>query len=103
MHKNFYDTSDLEREEDEKLAEYAVKSSKSLGRKIPEDKPPYRTMFQRDRDRIIYSAAFRRLEEKTQVYYDLKANDFRTRLTHTLEVAQTARIVINVLGLNSSR
>ncbi|MCD4655972.1 MAG: dNTP triphosphohydrolase [Planctomycetes bacterium] len=101
MRRNFHDTADLEREEDERLSEYAVKSSKSLGRKVAEDKHPYRTMFQRDRDRIIYSAAFRRLEEKTQVYYDLNSNDFRTRLTHTLEVAQTARIVSNVLGLNS--
>ncbi len=101
MRKNFYDTSDLERLEDEKLAEYAVKSSKSLGRKIAEEKHPYRTAFQRDRDRIIYSAAFRRLEEKTQVYYDLNSNDFRTRLTHTLEVAQTARIASGALGLNS--
>ena len=101
MRNSFYNTSDLERLEDEKLAEYAVKSSKSLSRKTPEGKHPYRTAFQRDRDRIIYSAAFRRLEEKTQVYYDLNSNDFRTRLTHTLEVAQTARVVSNVLGLNS--
>ena len=94
-------TSDLEVQEQTILAEYATKSFQSLGRKISEDKHPYRTEFQRDRDRIIYCAAFRRLEEKTQVFYDLNTNYFRTRLTHTLEVAQTARVVCVALGLNA--
>ena len=74
------------------LAEYAAKVQDSRGREIEEKKHPYRTEFQRDRDRIIYSSAFRRLEEKTQVFYDLNANNFRTRLTHSIEVAQTARV-----------
>ena len=72
----------------------------SRGRRYPEPEHPYRTAFQRDRDRIVHSRAFRRLEHKTQVFAPALSDHFRNRLTHTIEVAQIARTVANVLGLD---
>jgi dGTPase len=72
----------------------------SRGRRYPEPEHPYRNAFQRDRDRIIHSRAFRRLEHKTQVFAPALSDHFRNRLTHTIEVSQIARTVANVLGLN---
>ena len=86
---------------DEKtLASYASKSETSRGRKFPEQKHAYRTEFQRDRERIIHSRAFRRLEHKTQVFINPEADHYRTRLTHTIEVSQIARTIARVLNLN---
>jgi dGTPase len=82
------------------LAPYAVSAEISRGRKIPEDPAPGRTVFQRDRDRIIHSTAFRRLEYKTQVFVNHEGDLFRTRLTHSLEVAQIGRSVARNLRLN---
>jgi dGTPase len=82
------------------LASYAVKSCQSRGRAYPEPEHPYRTAFQRDRDRIIHTTAFRRLEYKTQVFVNYEGDYYRTRLTHTIETAQIARIMARALGLN---
>jgi len=82
------------------LAEYAVRAEQSRGRRHPETPHPYRNDFQRDRDRVIHSRAFRRLEAKTQVFTRRYSDHFRNRLTHTLEVAQIARTVAAQLGLN---
>ncbi len=82
------------------LAGYATKSKESKGRVHPEPEDPYRTAFQRDRDRIIHSTAFRRLEYKTQVFVNYEGDYYRTRLTHTLEVAQIARTIARTLRLN---
>jgi dGTPase len=72
----------------------------SRGRRYPEPAHPYRNAFQRDRDRIVHTRAFRRLENKTQVFAPGISDHFRNRLTHTLEVSQIARTVANQLGLN---
>jgi dGTPase len=81
-------------------AAYAVKDSVSRGRRFAEPPPACRSEFQRDRDRIIHAAAFRRLEYKTQVFVNHEGDLFRTRLTHSIEVAQIARSIARVLRLN---
>jgi len=82
------------------LAEYAVRVEQSRGRRFFEPSHPYRNDFQRDRDRVIHSRAFRRLEAKTQVFTRRYSDHFRNRLTHTIEVAQIARTIALQLGLN---
>lgn len=82
------------------LASYAICSARSRGRSFSELEHPHRTCFQRDRDRIIHSAAFRRLEAKTQVYIGDSNDYYRTRLTHTIEVAQIARTIARTLAVN---
>lgn len=82
------------------LSDWATPSSASRGRQRPMAECPYRTCFQRDRDRIIHSKAFRRLSNKTQVFISPEGDHYRARLTHTLEVAQIARTVARALGLN---
>jgi len=83
------------------LAPYAMDVQRSRGRRYPEPAHPYRNDYARDRDRVIHSRAFRRLEAKTQVFTTRYSDHFRNRLTHTLEVAQIARTVAGVLGLNT--
>jgi dGTPase len=82
------------------LASYAVRAEDSRGRRYPEPPHPYRTPFQRDRDRIVHARAFRRLENKTQVFTRRYSDHFRTRLTHTIEVAQISRTIAAALNLN---
>lgn len=82
------------------LAPWAMRESFSRGRKHREEEHPFRSPYQRDRDRIIHSTAFRRLEYKTQVFVNHEGDYYRTRLTHTLEVSQIARTVARALGLN---
>ena len=83
------------------LATYAMDAAKSRGRRYPEPRHPYRNEYARDRDRVIHSRAFRRLEAKTQVFTTRYSDHFRNRLTHSLEVAQIARTVAGALELNS--
>ncbi|MGL4439359.1 MAG: dGTP triphosphohydrolase, partial [Bosea sp. (in: a-proteobacteria)] len=81
-------------------APYACRPSQTRGRVVPEVASPTRSDFQRDRDRIIHSTAFRRLKHKTQVFVFHEGDHFRTRLTHTIEVAQITRAVARSLGLD---
>ncbi len=83
------------------LASYAIHNDQSRGRRYPEPEHPYRSPFTRDRDRIIHSRAFRRLEYKTQVFVNHEGDHYRTRLTHSIEVAQISRTVSGALGLNT--
>jgi dGTPase len=92
----------LEQREDQMLAPYGFRSRASRGRAHPEDEPLYRTRFQRDRDRILHTTAFRRLEYKTQVFVNYEGDYYRTRLTHTLEVAQIGRTLARALGANET-
>ena len=94
------DRKELEQRESRVLAPFAQLSSDSLGRTHPEDPPEWRPHFQRDRDRVIHSRAFRRLEYKTQVFLNGTGDHLRTRLTHTMEVAGIARNIARALRLN---
>src|SRR4051812_29310629 len=89
----------LDREE-EVLAPYAMRTRQSRGRRHPEEPHPFRTEYQRDRDRIVHCTAFRRLMYKTQVLVTQTNDHHRTRLTHTLEVSQVSRTIARELGLN---
>ncbi len=90
----------LEDLEDKQLAPYGFRSRDSRGREYPDPEREYRTAFQRDRDRIIHTTSFRRLEYKTQVFVITEGDYYRTRLTHTLEVAQIGRTIARALGAN---
>ncbi|MEC8895207.1 MAG: deoxyguanosinetriphosphate triphosphohydrolase [Planctomycetota bacterium] len=97
---SLFDKEAIQQREDSTLAPYACRSDCSRGRRHPEPDSRFRTDFQRDRDRIIHSTAFRRLEYKTQVFVNHEGDHYRTRLTHTLEVAQVSRSIARALGLN---
>jgi len=90
----------LEQREKKVLEPYAMLSALTLGRKIKEEEAGIRTVYQRDKDRIIHSSAFRRLEYKTQVFVNHEGDYYRTRLTHTIEVSQIAGTIARALGLN---
>lgn len=96
----YFDRATLEAIEDRALAPYGMRSSNTKGRAYLDNEPDYRTVFQRDRDRILHTTAFRRLEYKTQVFINFEGDHFRTRLTHTLEVAQVGRTLARALGAN---
>src|SRR6059036_4170758 len=91
---------ELEQLERQSLAPYAQLSADTRGRKYPEEPPDWRTQYQRDRDRVIHSRAFRRLEYKTQVFLNGTGDHLRTRLTHSIEVASISRTIARALGLN---
>ena len=96
----FFTRKDLEAIEDQSLAPYGIRSKNTKGRCYPEEEPEYRTAYQRDRDRILHTSAFRRLEYKTQVFINYEGDYYRTRLTHTLEVSQIGRTIARALGAN---
>ena len=91
---------EIEKREKEFLSPHATLAAKTRGRKRPEEECPYRTAFQRDRDRVIHCKSFRRLKHKTQVFISPAGDHYRTRLTHTLEVSQIARTLARALRLN---
>jgi dGTPase len=91
---------ELENREEQTLAPFAAKSGRSAGRKDPEPEHEFRTAYQRDRDRVIHCAAFRRLQYKTQVFVNHEGDYYRTRLTHSTEAAQISRTVARAMGLN---
>src|SRR5215472_17318070 len=91
---------ELEQLEGQNLAPYAQLSAETRGRKYKEPPPEWRTQYQRDRDRVIHSRAFRRLEYKTQVFLNGTGDHLRTRLTHTIEVAAITRNITRALRLN---
>lgn len=95
-----YTRRDIEKREAETLAPYAVKSGESAGRVFPETESTFRTCFQRDRDRVIHSKAFRRLMEKTQVFVSTEGDHYRNRMSHSIECAQVSRGLARGLGLN---
>ncbi|MEJ2291788.1 MAG: deoxyguanosinetriphosphate triphosphohydrolase [Deinococcales bacterium] len=95
-----YERTQLEDRERRTLAPYASLASASRGRLHPEAESRYRTAFQKDRDRVIHTSAFRRLEYKTQVFVNTQGDYYRTRLTHTLEVVQVGKSIARALGLN---
>ncbi len=90
----------FEERERNTLSPHAALSAESRGREVPETEHEYRTAFQRDRDRVVHSKAFRRLKQKTQVFLAPEGDHYRTRLTHTLEVSQIARTIARGLFLN---
>ncbi len=96
----FISRQEIEAQEAERLARYGMCSRDSLGRKLEEEEHAYRTAYQRDRDRIIHTTAFRRLEYKTQVFIITEGDYYRTRLTHTIEVAQIGRTIARALRVN---
>jgi dGTPase len=95
-----YTRKQLEDIENQSLAPYGMRSMDSKGREHPDKDPQYRTCFQRDRDRILHTTAFRRMEYKTQVFVNFEGDYFRTRLTHTMEVTQIGRTIARALGAN---
>ncbi|RIH90532.1 Deoxyguanosinetriphosphate triphosphohydrolase-like protein [Calidithermus terrae] len=95
-----YGREKLQQLEAAALAPYACTAANSRGREFAEGESAFRTPFQKDRDRVIHTTAFRRLEYKTQVFVNYEGDYYRTRLTHTLEVAQVARSIARALGLN---
>ncbi|MFH1411157.1 MAG: deoxyguanosinetriphosphate triphosphohydrolase [Candidatus Omnitrophota bacterium] len=95
-----FSRKEIEQKEYDILAPYAMKSGDTKGRRQKEEEHLYRSVYQRDKDRIVYSTAFRRLEYKTQVFVNHEGDYYRTRLTHTLEVAQIARTIARTLRLN---
>jgi dGTPase len=95
-----FNREQLENMESQQLAPYGMRSKNSKGRLHSEDEPEDRTRYQRDRDRILHTTAFRRLEYKTQVFINYEGDYYRTRLTHTLEVAQIGRTLARAIGAN---